>query len=296
MANEIKLSEEEATELANELKERMRSGEMPIADNKKVELMIAGLGDSRGLIRRTFAEGLGMVGQPAVAGLRDALLSHTNVIVRRAAAKALKLVGDPSALPDLLTALINDPDTVVQCSSVGAMAIFGEEAVTLLIQVLTNPQSTSMQCGLASWGLAFVGAEAPAALRKAAQSKHSPVRAAAIAALGEQIHSLNDKEARFILLNALEDNSSEVRAEATKLIGRLNEHDWAQPLLIKRLYDSSNQVRKNAALSLMQLKSTTAINHLLSRKSKEKDIEVINVIKLAINQLSKDNEVEQTKD
>ncbi len=249
--------------------------------------MVAGLGDTRGLLRRTFAESLGAIGIPALPILREALINHSNVTVRRAAAKTLRLVGDPSALPDLLQALINDPDPVVQGSAVGAMAIFGEKAVDLLVQVLTNPQSTTLQAGLASWGLAFIGAEAPEALRKAAKSSHSAVRAAAIAALSEQIQFLGDEAAKRIVVSALKDSSNDVRAEAVTLIGKLEELNWAEPLLIEKLNDSNAEVRKNSALSLMTLKSIRSINSLKQLKSKEKDIEVLKVIDLALVQLGK---------
>ena len=63
---------------------------------------------------------------------------------------------------------MNDKDPVVQGSAVGAMAVFVENAVSHLLEVLINPKSSEMQCGLASWGLSFIGAEAPEALREAA--------------------------------------------------------------------------------------------------------------------------------
>ena len=186
----LRLSENEASELANELKIQLRMGQIPEANSQLINKMIAGLGDKRGLLRRTFAESLGLVGSAALPGLKIALIKHPNVTVRRAAAKTLKLVGDPNALPDLLEALINDPDPVVQGSAAGAIASFGEKGFEFFIKVLINPKSTAMQCGLASWGLSFIGAEAPDALREAATSEHSIIRAAAIAALGDQIQSL----------------------------------------------------------------------------------------------------------
>ena len=83
--------------------------------------------------------GLGRIGQKALPELRYALLNSKDVTVRRAAAKTLKLVGAPEALPDLLKALLRDEDPVVQGSSAGAMAIFGEEAVEYLVEVIENP-------------------------------------------------------------------------------------------------------------------------------------------------------------
>ncbi len=284
-SREIQLNEEEASQLAETLKEQLREGKTPSADEEQIKKMIAGLGDPRGLLRRTFAESLGAAGAVTLPALKAALLSHPNVTVRRAAAKTLRLVGDPRALPHLLEALINDPDPVVQGSSAGAMAVFGEDAVGLLEKVLTNPKSTALQCGLASWGLSFVGAEAPTALLKAAASNHPSVRAAAIAALGDQIHSCDDKQAKILLLKALEDPISDVRIEAAILLGKLNNPQWAYQLLLIRLNDENSQVRKNAALSIMKLHIIKAIGPLIVRLKIESDQEVIKIITLAIKQL-----------
>ena len=57
--------------------------------------------------------------------MKIGLIGHG--VVGKAAAKTLKLVGDSSALPYLVKAVINDPDPVVQGSSVAAMAMFGEK-------------------------------------------------------------------------------------------------------------------------------------------------------------------------
>tara|TARA_Y100001968_G_scaffold323718_1_gene361854 strand:- start:135 stop:1007 length:873 start_codon:yes stop_codon:yes gene_type:complete len=286
---EIILTAEESADLAKELQNQLQEGGIKKPDDNQIKLMIAGLADPRGLHRRTFAEGLGKVGKTALPGLSKALLFSKNVTVRRAAAKTLKLVGDPIALPCLLKALINDKDPVVQGSAAGAIAIFGEKAVNPLFEVLINPKSTSMQCGLASWCLAFIGAEAPNALKNAAHSKHEKIRSAAIAALGDQIQSLEDKEAQDLLLNALDDPSIEVRVEATKLIGRLDKKNWGEQALINQLNDNEEIVRKNAALSLMNMNAIGSLNYLQEKISKERDDEVIKILKLVINQLKKNS-------
>ena len=121
----LSLEEDEASELAEDLKRELNLGVVPASDKKRIQLIIAGLGDSRGLVRRTFIESLGVIGKPALPLLQKALIKHPNVPVRRAAAKALKLVADPIALPDLVEALINDSDPVVQGSSVSAIAMLG---------------------------------------------------------------------------------------------------------------------------------------------------------------------------
>ena len=247
--------------------------------------MVAGLGDSRGMTRLTFAESLGAVGSAAVPALCEALRSQHSVTVRRAAAKTLTLIADPAAIPDLLGALLNDPDPVVQGSAVGAMAATGECAVEALIGVLSNSSSSAMHMGLASWGLAFVGAKAPKALRSAARSSKCEVRTAAIAALGEQIQALNDEEAKQLVIEALTDPEELVRAEAAILLGKLHEPSWTSPLLQPLLADPSEQVRKNTALSLMKVRAIDAIPALEQATVIEWEQNVKPVLNVALQQL-----------
>ena len=287
-SDQIQLSGEEAAQLAEGLKQQLRQGEIPAGDSDAIEKMVAGLGDKRGLLRLTFAESLGAIGSTAVPSLCIAMRRHENVTVRRAAAKTLTLINDVKALPDLLEALLEDPDPVVQGSAVGAMACIGAASVDGLLDVLINPKSSQMQIGLASWGLSFVGAKAPEALRKAACSEHAQVRTAAIAALGDQIQQLDDLDARELLQNALKDPEEEVRAEATTLLGKLHDTNWGAPLLLPMLSDQHPQVRKNAALSLMKLGDPQVISKLRTDLQNEQDSSVITIFNLAINQLSRD--------
>ena len=283
----LSLTEEEATNLATELKALLCSGQSPQSDKKAIERMVAGLGDPRGLLRLTFAESLGTLGVEAVPALCHAMCTHTNVTVRRAAAKTLTLISSETALPSLLQALVNDDDPVVQGSAVGAMASIGSSAVAGLLQIIVDPSSTPMQTGLASWGLSFVGARAPDALKAAATDPNSLIRTAAIAALGDQIQSLDDTEARELVLAALSDVDDEVRAEAATLLGKLHEGSWLLPNLQPLLFDTSSQVRKNTALSMMKLGDLQALKHLNSALVAESDVDVSNVISLAISQLQK---------
>ncbi len=62
--------------------------------------------------------------------------------------------------------------------------------------------------------------------------------------------------------NALRDADEDVRAEATTLMGKLNESEWAIPLLLPNLQDEAALVRKNAALSLMKLENPSVIGQL----------------------------------
>ena len=279
------LSTEEAADLAAELKTQLKGGKKPEGDINLIKKLITGLGDKRGLLRRTFAESLGLIGTDALPELRKALLNSKSVTVRRAAAKTLKLVGDPSALPDLLYALLTDKDPVVQGSAVAAMAIFGEDAAKSLLLVLENPNSSEMQCGLASWGLSFIGAKGAEILKRAAMSNNEKVRASSIAALGEQIQLFCDTEAKDILTNAINDLSDDVQIEAIKLMGLLDDQNWDLNLIGEKLNSNNPQVRKQSALSLMKLQAISQIQNLRQSLLKEKDLEVINVINLSLSKI-----------
>ena len=106
--NDTTLSEEEAANLAKELKAKLKKGAITEADQLLINKIIAGLSDKRGLLRRTFSASLGIIGNKTLPELQKVLLQSQNVTARRAAAKTLKLVGNPSALPSLQQAFQQD--------------------------------------------------------------------------------------------------------------------------------------------------------------------------------------------
>ena len=283
----IQLSEAEASDLALHLKEKLKLGEAIESDPDSISKMVAGLGDPRGLLRRSFSESLGSVGKVATPALCKAMLTSDQVTVRRAAAKTLTLIGDTDSLPDLLSAFRSDKDSVVQGSAMGAIAAMGEQAVEPILGIIENPQSTEMQIGLANWALTIVGDRAPQALHKATASENANVRKASIFALGSNIRTLDIEADKNLLVNALLDPYAEIRAEAVTLLGKLDDTETAGPLLVPLLSDADIWVRKNCALSLMKLRATSSIEALQERAKVENDEVVLNVIKLAIAQLLK---------
>ena len=72
-------------------------------------------------------------------------------------------------------------------------------------------------------------------------------------------------------------------------MGKLNESEWATPLLLPNLRDEAALVRKNAALSLMKLEDPSVIGQLQQCMETESDPSVAVVLKLAVNQLSRDD-------
>ena len=284
--SESQLTEEEALQLADELSAKLSEGELPRSDAESLERMVAGLGDARGALRLTFAKSLGAVGDEALPILCKALRQHQNVIVRRASAKTLNLIGNKDALPYLLEAFLEDDDPVVLGSSAGAMATIGPDAMDSLLGILKNPDCTPFQVGLINLALSFIGAKAPEALLKAADSDVAEVRVAAISALGDQIQKSDNLRAQNRVFQALEDVSADVRAEAVTLIGKSCDAEDVETLLLKKLSDEDTQVRKNTALSLMKLDALGAIEQLKMAEQKEDDPDVKAVLKVAINILS----------
>ena len=284
--SESQLTEEEALQLADELSAKLSEGEIPRSDAESLNRMVAGLGDARGALRLTFAKSLGAIGDEALPILCKALRQHQNVIVRRASAKTLNLIGNKDALPYLLEAFLEDDDPVVLGSSAGAMATIGPDAMDSLLGILKNPDCTPFQVGLINLALSFIGAKAPEALLKAADSDVAEVRVAAISALGDQIQKSDNLRAQNRVFQALEDVSADVRAEAVTLIGKSCDAEDVETLLLKKLSDEDTQVRKNTALSLMKLDALGSIQQLKIAEQKEDDPDVKAVIRVAINILS----------
>ena len=287
--NELEgLTEQEALELAEVLKQKLVDQETPSSDQTSIKQMVAGLGDQRGALRLTFAQSLGNVGEAAIRYLCDAMMINPNVIIRRASAKTLNLIGSEQALPNLIEAFKTDPDPVVQGSSAGAMATIGVPAIEDLLKILTEPNCTAFQVGLINLALSFIGSKAPDALNNAIQSENIEIRIAAITVLAEQIQSGRYQSASKTLLKALSDQSSEVRAEAATMVGKTLEPEDASEKLCELLSDESVQVRKNTSLALMKMEAEEAIRPLKNAAAIEKDEQVKSVMNVAIKVLEQD--------
>ena len=279
------LTEQEAYELAEELKLKLAEQIVPNSDQESIQKMVAGLGDPRGALRLTFAQSLGNIGAAAIPLLCDSLKNNPNVLIRRASAKTLNIIGSKVALPNLIEAFRTDDDPVVQGSSAGAMATIGEPAIESLLEILTDNQCSAFQVGLINLALSFAGSNAPNAFNQAAQSNNPEIRIAALTALAEQVHSGTNDHAKELLIRALNDSSSEVRAEAATITGKTLEPEEIINELCGLLKDKDNQVRINTALALMKIEEISSINSLREAISAEEDGQVKTVLEVALNQL-----------
>ena len=281
------LTEQEAYELAEELKLKLAEQIVPNSDQESIQKMVAGLGDPRGALRLTFAQSLGNIGAAAIPLLCDSLKNNPNVLIRRASAKTLNIIGSEVALPNLIEAFRTDDDPVVQGSSAGAMATIGEPAIESLLEILTDNQCSAFQVGLINLALSFAGSNAPNAFNQAAQSNNPEIRIAALTALAEQVHSGTNDHAKELLIRALNDDASEVRAEAATITGKTLELEEIIHELCRLLKDEDSQVRINTALALMKTEAVSSISNLHEALSLERNDQAKSVIKVSINQLKK---------
>jgi bilin biosynthesis protein len=183
--------------------------------------------------------------------------------------------------------LLNDEDTVVKGSSVGALARIGEAAVLSLLEILRSPNLPESTKGHAAWALAFIGSEAKEYLYREINSDSAEVRGAVVGAIAKVAQENPDDERSFeLLLNALTDSSENVRAEAASVLGNLA-YKPAIPHLIELLAHTHKETRKSAALSLMKIGDRSAIDPLSAAAIKETEKPVNVAIELAISQLSK---------
>ena len=294
--NNSERSHQEADELLAKVNHQLAEGTFDHSDLQLIEQMVEFLGDTRGLVRLGYAEALGVVGKPAVDILIDALLHHSNVVVRRAAGKTLTLIEDPKAVPPLIQALLQDEDTVVQASAIGALARTGEASVEPLLEVLASSDSSESNKGHAAWALAFIGAKAKDRLYTAYQSDSPEVRAAVVGAIAKIVEeNRHDTQALDILVESLNDTAANVRSEAAAVLGNLK-YQPAIPTLIALLEHSEAETRKSAALCLMKLGDRDSINSLQTALAKETEPRVKQAIALATSLLEKQTEYVEEDD
>ncbi|MGK7875696.1 MAG: HEAT repeat domain-containing protein [Xenococcaceae cyanobacterium] len=285
----IRLSQAETDALLGAVNKQIALDTFDSNDHQLLKRMVESLGDSRGMVRLGFAEALGEIGEPATPFLLEALAHHPNPVVRRACAKSLTIIADPKAIPTLIDALLNDEDTVVKGSSVGALARMGEAAVPELLEILASPESPESTKGHAAWALAFIGAEAKEQLYGASSSDSAEVRCAVVGAISNIAEEHPEEKAFNLLVNSLSDPAAMVRSEAAAALGKLT-HRPAIPNLIELLHHVDGESRKAAALALMKIGDRTALEPLQAALTQEPEAAVQQVIKLAISQIERQSE------
>lgn len=287
----VTLSPADTDTLLEQVNQQIASNTFDSNDQLLLKQMVESFGDSRGMVRLGFAEALGKVGKPATPFLQAALTNHPNPVVRRAAAKTITLIADPQAIPTLVNALLNDEDTVVQCSSVGALASIGKPAVPALLQILASSEYSESAKGLAIWALSFIGAEAKDLMYAEMSSDSPEVRAAVVGVMAKVAQEESDSQAFDLLVKALSDESMTVRCEAVTALSNLS-YQPALPHLIELLNHPDWESRKAAALALMKIGDRTILEPLQTALNQETEASVQQVLKLAISHIEKQSVAE----
>lgn len=285
------LSQPEADALIIEVQRQLNTETFDSSDERLIVQLVEGFNDTRGMKRLAFAEILGRVGKPATPALIDGLANHKNEVVRRACAKTMTLIADQTTIPTLVHALLNDDDTVVRGSAVGALAVMGEEAAPVLLDIIASDDYPDSSKGLATWGLSFVGTAGAKHLYATADAEREEVRSAVVGALTSLAQENEEPKALNLILQALKDESSMVRSEAAAALGKLSNREMVSELT-PALNDAESVVRKTAAMALMKIGDGEAIAPLQAALSNETDTEIQPVLKLAISQLEKKQEEE----
>ncbi|MEH1855239.1 MAG: HEAT repeat domain-containing protein [Nostoc sp.] len=285
-ADSLNLSHVETDALFAVVSEQLSLNTFNSDDQELLKRMVESMGDSRGMVRLSFAEALGKIGKPATPLLMEAVASHPNPVVRRASAKTLTLIADPIAVPTLVNALLNDEDTVVKTSAVGGLAKIGEAAVPALLKILASTEYPESAKGHAVWALGFIGADAKEYLYQEINSDSDEVRAAVVGAIAKIAQESTEEGAFNILVNALSDPSEIVRCEAAAALGSLT-YQPAIPHLVELLHHTDWETRKAAALALMKIGDRTSLEPLQAALTNEEEAAVQAVIKLAISQIER---------
>lgn len=280
------LSHTEADELIVAVQTQQNTGTFDATDTQLIEQLVEGFNDTRGMKRLAFAEILGKVGKPATPALINGLSRHENPTVRRACAKTMTLIADPSTIPTLVHSLLTDDDTVVRGSAVGALAVMGEAAAPVLLDIIASPAYPDSSKGLATWGLSFIGTAGAQHLYKAIDSNQAEVRSAVVGALTSLAQDSDDQEALGLIISSLSDRAPMVRSEAAAALGKLSNPDMVT-YLTTVLPDRDGDVRKTVAMALMKIGDSRAIVPLKTALESETDEALQPVFRLAISQLEK---------
>ncbi|MGB3299222.1 MAG: HEAT repeat domain-containing protein [Phormidesmis sp.] len=282
----VLLSQPDADALIIKIQKQQAAGTFDANDEALIEQLVEGFNDTRGMKRLAFAEILGKVGKPATPALIAGLAHHKNPTVRRACAKTMTLIADQVTIPTLVHSLLHDEDTVVQGSVVGALAVMGEAAAPVLLEIIGSSDYPDSAKGLATWGLSFVGAAGAAHLYQAVDADQAEVRSAVVGALTSLVQEEEDTKALNAILRALKDPSPMVRSEAAAALGKLS-NAAVVPELAKVLTDADGDVRKTVAMALMKIGDEGAIAPLKTALAQASDDTITPVLELAISQLEK---------
>lgn len=231
-----------------------QNGSAP-SPERAVEFLRTLVQDKNPEIRRTAAESMGKIGDPASVNSILSLLDDPEPIVRAAAAQALGRVGS-SANDEIVVALarsLEDPVDVVRRNAAVAIGELEPETSQLepVVQLAKNTRNVRVRdAAMRALGQLDIG-RWEGDLVPILRDSDADVRQAAVAALGQSGGSNVIGELRQRLT---EDAAPSVRVEAAYQLGKLPGVDVRMALERAAMSDPENNVRRWAESELRSLR------------------------------------------
>lgn len=207
-------------------------------------------------VRYNAARVLGEMGDMrAVEPLIEVLKFDRNGSVRLYAARALGELGDPLATEPLIESLREDRNVDVRVRAARALGrLGGEEVVLPLVEALSD--ANSQVCMTAADALVEIGPIAVGPLIRSLKNERVNVRCDATRALGE----LNDVNAVEPLIEMLTDDWVNVRIYAVQSLGKLGDMRATESLIaVMQNKEENDLVRAGAAAALGLFKDPKAL-------------------------------------
>jgi len=239
-----------------------------------IRLLISGLGDPDGLVRRGSSDALARIGKHAISPLTRVLLKEDDALVRTGAVETLGKIRDGKAVASLVVALM-DSDSDIQDMAAQALVTTGKPAIAPLVRVLRvagNPfrqrvvEVLVRTRGLAvkplidalgdekaevrltaSEALVKIGRPALPRLRSALKNSKPAIRLEAATALG----LTGNPRAVVPLVQAMKGRDRDLRQRAAQALVRMEKPAAAPLVWLFKETDAS--VREQASQALVQI-------------------------------------------
>jgi HEAT repeat protein len=213
--------------------------------------------------------------EPLIQALND-----DHGLVRKSAIEALGKIGDERATEALIAGL-NDQDDEIRLSAVNSLKQIGDEHATKLLITVLKDKNTDVRISAASALGQIGGGHAAMALIDALNDKNAKVRESVTYALrkidDDAIAEISETAVER-LIAALKDPVSDIRKVMVRALGQMGDDRALEPL-VEALQDESNEVRQSAALALEKLnwnpdKSGTGAHFWIAKQQWDKCVEI----------------------
>jgi HEAT repeat protein len=207
------------------------------------------------------ARALGLVGEPALAALVEAV-GQDNPVVRRHAAHGLSFIRSERSFTALLT-LAKDPDPPVRAQAAAGLGRHGDgRGLDQLVALARDSTVDVRRRATRALGQLKQGDVIKVLIEKARDTDEG-VRWEAVMALGHEHRHQDSADVVTALIVSLGDQSPWVRERAAQAVGRFQDERAIQPLMTL-LKDSDPEVRDQAVTALGRFGAPQATDSLIA--------------------------------